>query len=306
MNESPKKAAIITVGVSASGKSTWAHKHLVAFPNWIEINRDTIREGVFSRLNREKSFSWSGWEPIKRNGGEKEVTHIHRRIIHNAIDNPNCEGIIISDTNLNLKYRNQLVAELTNLGFRVNFEYFPISFEEAVKRDAGRNNSVGPFVIGKQFKAWNEQFERLSFEKSSRAAVIFDVDGTLAHTNGKRNIYDSTMVHVDDHDPILFAILHAFKEKGWAIILLSGRDAIARDSTLEWFNAYTGYYPDYFYLRSPGDKRSDVIVKKELFMTHVFNEFDVQAVFDDRPKVCRLWRALGLKTVQLGDPHDEF
>jgi hypothetical protein len=47
-------------------------------------------------------------------------------------------------------------------------------------------------------------------------------------------------------------------------------------------------------MRNTGDKRSDVIVKKEMYEALVKGQYNVLAVFDDRPKVIRMWKDEGL------------
>ena len=59
-------------------------------------------------------------------------------------------------------------------------------------------------------------------------------------------------------------------------------------------------------MRPNQDQRSDVVVKEELFNSHVRGKYNPWLVIDDRPSVCRMWRSLGLKVLQVGDPHVEF
>ena len=60
------------------------------------------------------------------------------------------------------------------------------------------------------------------------------------------------------------------------------------------------------FMRAPGDMRKDTIVKEEIFWRDIADNFNVQFVVDDRPSVCRMWRELGLKVLQVGNPHIEF
>ncbi len=52
--------------------------------------------------------------------------------------------------------------------------------------------------------------------------------------------------------------------------------------------------------------RKDTIVKEEIFWRDIADNYNVQFVIDDRPSVARMWRELGLKVFQVGDPHIEF
>jgi hypothetical protein len=60
-------------------------------------------------------------------------------------------------------------------------------------------------------------------------------------------------------------------------------------------------------MRKAGDGRKDTIVKKEMFLELVHPNYNVEFIVDDRPSVCRMWREeIGLKVLQVGDPHIEF
>jgi hypothetical protein len=47
-------------------------------------------------------------------------------------------------------------------------------------------------------------------------------------------------------------------------------------------------------MRTEGDHRSDDIVKKEIYEKRIAPQYDVVIVFDDRDKVVKMWRDLGL------------
>ena len=53
------------------------------------------------------------------------------------------KNIVISDTNLNTKYRNILIENLKELGYDVEIKEFDISWKEACRRDSLRKNGVG-------------------------------------------------------------------------------------------------------------------------------------------------------------------
>lgn len=52
--------------------------------------------------------------------------------------------------------------------------------------------------------------------------------------------------------------------------------------------------------------RKDTIIKEELFWKPIADNYNVQFVLDDRLSVCRMWRDLGIKVLQVGNPHIEF
>ena len=300
--------AILTVGVSASGKSTWAEQFIAEQVNpeqWHNSNRDEIR---WSLLGGE---DWSKWN-WKR---EKEVTQIQRNALAQAaFDGKN---IIVSDTNLNPKFRNDLCGYLQSLGYgSVEEKVFPISFEEACKRDTARPNGVGYSVIAKQMEQMNEYMKTFNPQEyperwnKSRVwqaiskCIIVDIDGTLAHMTG-RSPYDFDRVNEDAVDIAVANICQFYYDDGYSVILLSGRDEACRTVTVDWLHTNCIAYSRLF-MRSEMDRRQDTVVKKELFDAHIRDLYDVEFVIDDRPCVCRQWLDMGLKVLQVGNPYIEF
>lgn len=136
--------ATITVGISGSGKSTWAEQQADVF----EINRDKLRWQVTSKIG------WSGGNAYKFSSKiETDVTNIVED--HLIAVAKMGEDVIISDTNLNPKFRKKLIETCKGLGYTVEIKEFPISFQEACKRDAQRGIfAVGKDVLTKQWEQW--------------------------------------------------------------------------------------------------------------------------------------------------------
>lgn len=59
---------------------------------------------------------------------------------------------------------------------------------------------------------------------------------------------------------------------------------------------------DLLLMRSGGDQRRDSICKQEMLDTLILPSYDVRFVVDDRPAVCDMWRANGLRVLQVVDP----
>ena len=53
---------------------------------------------------------------------------------------------------------------------------------------------------------------------------------------------------------------------------------------------------DEVHMRRRGDTRRDDVIKLDLFNNHVRHRFNVIAAFDDRDRLVKLWRRLGLLT----------
>lgn len=300
------KKAIITIGISASGKSTWAKEFTEKNPGFIEINRDFFRKQILKEKGIE--FSWDEWSKHKKQ--EQEVTKRCELLINNCAKDKNVQGIIISDTNLNEKFRTKLIKNLIELRFSIEIKEFPISWEEAIKRDTARENGVGISVISQQFNNWNEYIKRRKYIpfKSLSPAIIVDIDGTLAHINddNPRSWYEYDKVQHDLVDELIKSLINSLKHyHGYKIIVLSGREDNSYDVTINWLLNNNIEFDELF-MKKTGDFRADVIVKEEIFWKEIAYSYYVMGVIDDRPKVCRMWRTLGLKTLQVADPYIEY
>ncbi len=146
------KNAIITVGISASGKSTWAGEFCKEHPGFYIINRDEIRALILKDKTGD-DFIWKKW----RWKWENEVTELQWKFIQECADSKDVRGIIISDTNLNENRNNELMDQLVKLGYMVSFKYFEINLEEAIRRDKLRGGlKVGEEVLRNQYLKFQE------------------------------------------------------------------------------------------------------------------------------------------------------
>lgn len=290
--------ATITVGISASGKTTWAYQQKEQV-----VSRDDYRW----RIMEEKLLapSWDNWKWK----WEDEVT---RRVDADLkIYASHGQNIIIADTNLSQKTRIGMTEKLEALGYTVKFKFFEISWDEAVARDNRRPHGVGYSVLQKQHQQYIDQrIGRVIPPENGIKAAIVDIDGTVAIMGNHRGPFEWNKVHLDDpHTPII-DMVKGLVAAGYFILFTSGRSDECRDLTSFWL---TKFFPDYEHdthylllMRAQGDQRKDTIVKEEIFRNHIESYYDVQIVLDDRPSVCRMWRDLGLNVVQVGNPYIEF
>lgn len=298
--------AIVTVGISGSGKSTWAQDlirsrqephGLILGEIWHEINRDDIRFNHFCEGVRDWSkYKWKH---------EKKVTEIQNRLIARASEYH--WNIIISDTNLNKKYRDDLVDNLERLGYEVEILEFDVDFEEAVRRDLLRPNSVGREVIYKQWLKWLEYkgFQKYVPDLTKPECVLVDIDGTVAKMNGRKP-YDWDKVSTDIPIEFNLDVVSGLSTLNREVIFLSGRDEVCREGTEDWLNQHYLYDFSQLLMRKNEDTRADWIVKKEMF-DEVIKEFNVVGVMDDRYQVIsRLWTPLGLPILNVGNLHEMF
>lgn len=289
--------AHITVGIPCSGKSTWA-KEFCRKAKAINTNRDDIRFSITGAR---------GWSEYKfTRSVESMVTQIQRDIIKKAFEAG--KDVVISDTNLNEAYRTAMIAFCKDVGYAVKIEEFPISLEEAWKRDAARENGVGAQVIYTMHQKWLEYvgYRKYVPAENGKNCVICDVDGTVAQMEG-RSAYDWNMVGTDKPREQIIKMVKSQIDDGVELIFLSGRDGVCYEETHSWLEEHFRHHPFRLLMRPVGDMRKDVVVKRELFMEHINGKYDVLAAFDDRPCVVRLWLDMGLPNVTIvANPYIEF
>lgn len=140
------------------------------------------------------------------------------------------------------------------------------------------------------------------------AAIIFDMDGTLAdvrgirhYVEGKRRDFDSfhrASAWVGPHDWVLQAA-HDAPKLGYDVIVVTARDERYRRETMAWLAKYEVKY-DLLLMRPMNDGRADAIVKREILDTILSKGFDPLIAFDDRDDILEVWRSAGILGVKVG------
>lgn len=288
---------IMTKGLPASGKSTWAKELLAKEPGkWKRINKDDLRamldNGVWSKKN------------------EEFVLQIRDFLIITAL----IQGlnVIVDDTNLHPKHekrlrelvaQNNLASHLCTEDMTAVFEvkdFTDVPLEECIERDclriAGR---VGERVIKNMYNQFiKPQPPKIEYNPKLPDALIVDIDGTLA-LFGNKNPYDRDFENDELNKPII-NILDRYNNYGAIIILVSGRDGKYKEVTEKWLKTKSVPY-DFFYMRTADDKRKDVIIKQELYDAHIKGKYNILFVLDDRNQVVEFWRSQGLTCLQVAD-----
>lgn len=138
---------------------------------------------------------------------------------------------------------------------------------------------------------------------------IFDIDGTLADHDGIRSPFDETKVLYDKPIPSTFKVLEALYTSGYEIIFVSGRSNACRHTTIEWIqtNCPVLKISDIeLYMRVVNDRRSDDIVKSEIYDLMILPHFNIVGVFDDRLRVCRMLYDKGIFVFNVNQGLKEF
>lgn len=145
------KTAIITIGIPCSGKSTWADNEIKDRTDCVKIERDEIRMKLFNLEN------YNDYVINKHN--EDFVSRCFYMLVDQCAKLE--VDIIISDTNLNDKYRKELIEYLDSLGYSVVIKTFEISIEEAIERNKHRDKHIPEHVLinmHKKFEKFKSEF----------------------------------------------------------------------------------------------------------------------------------------------------
>ncbi len=294
---------IVTVGIPASGKSTWAKKQVADEPEkWKRTNRDDLRA----------MMDCSHWTA----SNEKMVIRVRDFILVQSLKSE--KNVIIDDTNLKRKNFDDICSIVKDMDKDVIVmeKFFDVELDEAIERDSKRTGTshVGADVVKKMWKDWKnvktyapriETFIRgvkqtpiLEVNPSNPWVVLSDLDGTLAGDISHRSPYDASTCEQDTLSEAVAETILAMREKGYHIIFMSGREDKYEAQTRRFIEKHIGGKYD-LHMRKSNDFRKDNIIKEELFDQHIRNKYNVLYILDDRKQVVDHWRSMGLKCFQV-------
>ena len=145
--------------------------------------------------------------------------------------------------------------------------------------------------------------------------ICFDIDGTLADISHRLHywrekpknwkMFKSEMINDIQIHPVE-AIACEMYFTGHDVIMCTGRSEDSREVTEEWLESKEIRY-EKMYMRKEGDYRSDDIIKKEL-LDEIVADFGKKPdiVFDDRPRVVKMWRANGVFVADVYQGTEDF
>lgn len=292
---------LLTRGLPASGKTTFAKAWVAERPTErARVNRDDLRAMLFEK----PTYEWHQ---------ERAVTEVQRAAVKALLGGS--MDVVCDDTNLRPKYVREWERFARGNGATVELREFPVDVDEAIRRDAARDRTVGEDVIRRTASKFMRKGEFLPIPAEVETtvvvdkyeprpdlpdAVLVDIDGTVAHKAVDRDIYDLSRVHEDTACEAVIEAVKAARLAGARIVFCSGREAVARKATAEWLAVHVARRPgEPLLMRAEGDRRRDSIVKRELFDAHVRDHFNVRYVLDDRNQVVDMWRELGLTCFQV-------
>lgn len=151
-------------------------------------------------------------------------------------------------------------------------------------------------------------------------AILVDIDGTIANHMGhdaERSHYDYDKVdqdlpfqdmidlieiivwgHEEDHRDMATGVAQKYK-----LLFLTGRVGTQEcvDKTTSWLKANLKFPGYELFMRNPEDHRADTIIKEEIYKNYIEPHYDVKYVFEDRSRVVKMWRGLGLRCLQVAE-----
>ena len=293
-----RSTMLILVGVSGSGKSTFARSYCARLcGKGMIISRDHIRKMFAAPLD------------------ENLVTQLMHTLIRQGIRAG--KQIIIDNTNLRSAYIKQFYKQYKNLVADIRVRCFDVPLATCITRDANRHpeEKVGEDVIRKQAKEYEHitaikpwiKFaadeskiceSHAKNENSSANIVIFDIDGTLALNLKGRSYYDETRVMEDAPNEPVVATCKTIAEH-YKIIVCTGRSEACRTLTEQWLRAQSIPY-EALYMRPHKDVRNDATVKQEMWSKiEQEHKSNIMIMFDDRCSVVDHARSLGYTVAQV-------
>ena len=302
---------IVLRGCPASGKSSWAKELVSKDPlKYIVVNKDMIRlMANYERFTKENEYL---------------IHQIYLSIVETAISNN--RNLIIDNTNIPSKNFNELceIAKASNKDIDIYEVSFYVPLAEIIERDNKREAKVGEEVLRRFWKqSGGEKCKdyipfKASFRKDDHKTIdsvseeelksdflskehiyIVDIDGTVAD-HSHRSPYDTEKC-LDDKPIInvVSTVIDLFLQKN-KIIFVSGRMEKFRELTEKWLDIHIDI-PYQLYMRKTDDVRPDQIIKKEIYEQEIKDKYYTSGVFDDRPRVIRMWRELGLTVFQMNE-----
>lgn len=299
----------VTRGLPGSGKTTWAEDQIAGFQKTMaRVNRDDLRR----MLHGAGLFTHETEQQVTR-AQQSSVEHLLRSGV----------SVIVDDTCLRARYLRAWMEMADRVGavFEVQ-DFTDVPVETCIERDSerpvGRGQVGADVILGmhKRYLAGRSlplPVPALTPTSAGRPyepvpgtplAVMVDIDGTVA-LHGDRDPYDTSRYHEDTVNIPVVRAVKAMSDAGHAVLMCSGRDAAFRPVTAEWLfeNVCKAHHLPYhgLFMRPEGDTRRDDVVKLELFDAHVRDRYTVTCVFDDRDRVVKAWRGIGLTVLQVAD-----
>lgn len=294
---------ILTRGLPASGKTTFAVEWAGEASNRTRVNRDDLRMKLFG----EWYFTDS------RDVKEKRVTEFQHALIKKALSLGH--SVIVDDTNLNPKVFRTFESIASQFSLKISNIDFPISVEESIIRQEGRDKPVPKEAIkmmASKYLGPNNEFhlfpgsydvKPLMLPEERKQTIAFDADGTLVNVSSivslvKGKYRDFDLFHRKSlwspPNQEVLDLAYEAKDKGFKVIVVTAREERYREVTQAWMDKFNVPYENVF-MRPMNDRRPDHIVKNEMF-AQINSFYDIIHFVDDRKDIADVWKQNGVET----------
>ena len=303
---------ILTIGISGSGKTTWASKFCEMNDEYIRVNRDAIRmqiTGSNSRLlDREK---------------ENLVTKIQDEQVRAALNDG--YNVIIDNTNLNKKYIEEFKLKYGHIADIV-FKQFDIHPERAKLLVSKRDNTEKVDYIDRQYSQYRQLTKELAknyvykreegrpakdYIEGKEDVAICDLDGSLA-LFGSKSPYERDFENDIINEQVLNILWGAIsnpKSSVKKVFFFSGRNSKYREQTLEFLNkcGFADKLHFELHMRKENDMRRDSLVKMEMYEELIRGKYNLSFVIDDRLQVIEeVWNKIGAFVLNVNQGNKRF
>ena len=151
---------------------------------------------------------------------------------------------------------------------------------------------------------------KYDFKKIEGDTIIVDIDGTIADANHRlhyikikpknwKAFIEASQYDEPFHDVVWLVKL--IKTSGVKVVIVTARSEHERNITINWLHNVAkleGVY-EKLYMRSDDDYRRDDIVKQEILEQIRDDGYDPFMALEDRDHVVDMWRANGLRCLQV-------
>lgn len=308
------KKLILTRGIPASGKSTWAKSWVAEDPTHrVRFNWDDLR-----------NMMGPYWVPERENTGilkDLRSTFLLRMMEHQW-------DIVCDNMNLNPKEAEFFKREVDNFNstycwegnannkepYEIEYRDFFIPVEECIRRDSMRQNPIGEAIIKQTWNRYRTMICTLENEKvASRInpyrdgfekAIVFDLDATLSFNLTGRPYWGEGCAEGIKNDTENTPLVNLFKtlqqNGSYKMIVLTGREG-----TEDVINASEQWLTDHgidtkeilFVFRPKGSKVKGTEYKLNT-LKDLRNTYDIEFVVDDSQKIVDVLRENGYTVLQ--------
>lgn len=293
---------VITRGLPASGKTTWARGWVAEDPSRVRVNRDDLRAMLYGRAVLEFAE-------------EQRLTVVQHAAVRALLLGGT--SVVVDDTHLRLRYARAWADLAAAVGVVFSVVELATPLEECLRRDAARA-AAGERAVGERvLRELSARFggPRLPVEPTTPVTVdvptyvpdgslpgcvLVDIDGTVALI-GDRGRFEEHLVGRDLPNAVVIDVVRRLHASGHEIVFLSGRGSGCRAVTQAWLTEHVGAIWSGLFMRPQGDMRKDAVVKLELLFGEVAPRWAVEFVLDDRDQVVAAWRRAGLRLFQVAE-----